>query len=65
MYAPKHKTLTDAIVKLKGVKRSSARVYSSNLARIHREFLPKTTYHQDMKWLAKNDADLLKQIKKK
>ena len=63
MYKPKHKTLTDAIVKLKNVKRSSARVYSSNLARIHREFLPKTTYHQDMKWMAKNSDQLLTKLK--
>ena len=61
---PKHKKLTDRIQKKRDCKRSSARVYASNLSRIHREFLGHTTYNQDLKWLAENNAKLLVKLKK-
>ena len=62
MFKAKHKTLTDNIQKMKDVKRSSARVYASNISRIHREYLSKTEYNVDMKWLAKNSDKLLKKL---
>ena len=60
----KNKKLTDRIQKARDCKRSSARVYSSNLGRIHREFLPKTTYNQNLKWLHDNSDRLLTKLKK-
>lgn len=60
----KHQRLTDRIQKKRDCKRSSARVYSSNISRIHREFLPKTTYNQDLKWLHSNSVKLLVKLKK-
>lgn len=60
----KHQKLTDKIQKLRSCKRSSARVYASNISRIHREFLPNTTYNQDLKWLSKNSMSLLKKLAK-
>lgn len=63
MFKQKHKAVTDKIQKMKEVKRSSARVYASNISRIHREFLSKTEYNIDMKWLVKNSEKLVKKIK--
>ena len=60
----KHTQLTDRIQNKRDCKRSSARVYSSNLSRIHREFLPKTTYNQNLKWLTDNADKLLVKLKK-
>ena len=60
----KHTRLTDRIQNKRDCKRSSARVYSSNISRIHREFLPKTTYNQNLKWLTDNSAALLVKLKK-
>ena len=60
----KNKKLTDRIKKTRDCKRSSARVYASNLGRIHREFLPKTTYNQNLKWLHDNSDSLLTKLKK-
>ena len=63
MISAKHQKLSDRIQKVRGCRRSSARVYSSNLARIHREFLGHTTYSQDLKWLYNNSDKLLKKLK--
>ena len=60
----KNKKLTDRIQNHRDCKRSSARVYASNLGRIHREFLPKTTYNQNLKWLHDNSDSLLTKLKK-
>ena len=64
MIKAKHQKLTDRIQKIRGCKRSSARVYSSNISRIHREFLPNTKYAQDLKWLYNNSSKLLEKLKK-
>ena len=64
MLNPKHQKLSDKIQKVRDCARSSARVYSSNLTRIHREFLPKTTYTQNMKWLHDNSDKLLEKLKR-
>ena len=64
MISAKHQKLSDRIQKERGCKRSSARVYSSNLNRIHREFLSDTKYSQDLKWLKTNDRRLLAKLKK-
>ena len=64
MISAKHQKLSDRIQKERGCKRSSARVYSSNLSRIHREFLSDTKYSQDLKWLKSNDRKLLTKLKK-
>ena len=64
MLKPKHQKLSDRIQKVRDCARSSARVYSSNLSRIHREFLPKTKYSQNLKWLLDNSAALLTKLKK-
>jgi len=60
----KNKKLTDRIQKTRNCKRSSARVYASNIGRIHREFLSKTTYNQNLKWLHDNSDSLLTKLKK-
>ena len=64
MISAKNQKLSDRIQKARGCRRSSARVYSSNLNRLHREFLPNTTYSQDLKWLYNNTTPLLKKLKK-
>ena len=64
MIAPQHRKLSDRIQKARSCKRSSARVYSSNLHRIHREFLPNTKYGQDLKFLQENHKQLLRKLKK-
>ncbi len=64
MLVAKHKALSDKIQKLRDCARSSCRVYSSNLHRIHREFLPKTTWAHNMKWLHENADKLLAKLKK-
>ncbi len=64
MISAKHQKLSDRIQKERSCKRSSARVYSSNLSRIHREFLSHTKYSQDLKWLGANHKSLLKKLKK-
>ena len=64
MISAKHQKLTDRIQKARNCKRSSARVYSSNLNRIHRDFLPHTKYAQDLNWLKENHKPLLKKLKK-
>ena len=63
MFKQKHKAVTDKIQKMKEVKRSSARVYASNISRIHREFLSKTDFKDDMKWLVTNSDKLIKKLK--
>jgi len=63
MFKQKHKVVTDKIQKMKDVKRSSARVYASNISRIHREYLSKTDFNHDMKWLVKNSDKLIKKLK--
>ena len=63
MINAKHQKLSDRIQKERGCKRSSARVYSSNLSRIHREFCSHTKYAQDLKWLDGNYKPLLKKLK--
>ena len=63
MFKQKHKAVTDKIQKMKDVKRSSARVYASNISRIHREYLSKTEFNNDMKWLVKNSDKLVKKLK--
>ena len=64
MISAKHQKLSDRIQKERDCKRSSARVYSSNLHRIHREFLSDTKYSQDLAWLKTNDKRLLSKLKK-
>ena len=64
MISAKHQKLTDRIQKARDCKRSSARVYSSNLNRIHREFLSHTKYSQDLKWLKESHKSLLTKLKK-
>lgn len=64
MISPQHSGLSDRIQKARDCKRSSARVYSSNLHRIHREFLSDTKYSQDLKWLKNNAKRLLPKLKK-
>ena len=64
MITAKNQKLSDRIQKARGCRRSSARVYSSNLNRIHREFLPNTKYSQDLKWLHENSAKLLVKLKR-
>ena len=64
MISAKHQKLTDRIQKERDCKRSSARVYSSNLNRIHREFLAHTKYSQDLKWLKESHKGLLTKLKK-
>ena len=64
MISAKHQKLSDRIQKERGCKRSSARVYSSNLHRIHREFLSDTKYSQDLKWLKESAKRLLPKLKK-
>ena len=63
MINAKHQKLSDRIQKERGCKRSSARVYSSNLSRLHREFCSHTKYAQDLKWLDGNHKPLLKKLK--
>lgn len=64
MLKAKHQKLSDRIQKIRDCARSSARVYSSNLGRIHREFLPNTEYSQNLKWLHDNSSKLLTKLKK-
>lgn len=64
MISAKHQKLSDRIQKERDCKRSSARVYSSNLSRIHREFLSHTKYSQDLKWLKESHKLLLQKLKK-
>ena len=64
MLKAKHAQLTDKIQKTRRCARSSARVYASNISRIHREFLPKTKYSQDLKWLGEKTGPLLTKLKK-
>ena len=64
MIKAQHSGLSDRIQNARDCKRSSARVYSSNLARIHREFLKDTKYSQDLKWLKDNSKRLLNKLKK-
>jgi len=64
MIAAKNQKLSDRIQKARGCRRSSARVYSSNLNRIHREFLSHTKYSQNLKWLYDNSTELLKKLKR-
>ena len=64
MITAKNQKLSDRIQKARGCRRSSSRVYSSNLNRIHREFLPNTKYSQDLKWLHENSAKLLVKLKR-
>ena len=64
MIAAKNQKLSDRIQKARGCRRSSARVYSSNLNRIHRDFLPNTKYSQDLKCLHENSDKLLVKLKR-
>ena len=64
MLEAKHRALSDKIQKVRDCARSSCRVYASNLSRIHREFLPKTKWGHDMKWLYENSTSLLAKLKK-
>ena len=64
MISAKHQKLSDRIQKARNCKRSSARVYSSNLHRIQREFLSDTKYSQDLAWLKTNHKRLLTKLKK-
>ena len=64
MITAKNQKLSDRIQKARGCQRSSARVYSSNLNRVHRDFLPTTKYSQDLKWLVNNTKPLLVKLKR-
>ena len=64
MIKPKNKALLDLIQKKRKCARSSCRVYASNINRLHREFLPKTTFNVDLKWIYNNSTKLLVKLKK-
>ena len=59
----KNKALTDQIMEKRKCKRSSCRVYSSNLRRINKEF-SKETFTVDLKWLQKDAKVILEKIKR-
>ena len=63
MIKSKHTRLSNRIQKARNCARSSCRVYASNLSRLHREFLPKTTYNDNLKWLYDNSEKLLTKLK--
>ena len=63
MFNVKNKALTDKIMEKRKCKRSSCRVYSSNLRRINREF-SKEKFTVDLKWLQKDSKTILEKIKR-
>ena len=63
MFNVKNKALTDRIMNKRGCKRSSCRVYSSNLRRINKEF-SKEKFTVDLKWLEKDSKTILEKIKR-
>ena len=58
----KNKTLVDKIETKRGCRRSSCRVYASNLVRINREFSQKQM-SPDLKWLSEDADKILSKIK--
>ena len=58
-----NKALTDRIMEKRKCKRSSCRVYSSNLRRINKEF-SKQKFTVDLKWLQKDSKLILDKIKR-
>ena len=58
----KNKTLVDKIETKRGCRRSSCRVYASNLVRINREFSDKKM-NPDLKWLSEDAEKILTKIK--
>ena len=58
----KNKTLVDAIEQKRGCRRSSCRVYASNLVRINREFSAKKM-DPNLKWLSEDADKILTKIK--
>ena len=63
MLKPRNVELSNRIQKLRNCARSSARVYASNLNRIHRDFVG-GKMSSDLKWLAENSSSILAKIKK-
>ena len=64
MLQAKNKALVDKIQKERNCARSSARVYASNLNRIHRDFLSNTTKDSNLRWVFDNSEKLLSKLKK-
>ena len=63
MFNVKNKGLTDKIMNKRKCKRSSCRVYSSNLRRINKEFSTKP-FNIDLGWLKTDANSILKKIQK-
>ena len=63
MFNVKNKGLTDKISEKRKCKRSSCRVYASNLRRINNEFSQKP-FTIDLSWLKTDSNSILKKIKK-
>ena len=64
MLKAKNTALVDKIQKERGCARSSARVYASNINRIHRDFLGSVKRSANLKWLYENADKLLPRLKK-
>ena len=62
MLKPRNVQLSNRIQKLRNCARSSARVYASNLNRIHRDF-QSGPMPSGLQWLATNSSSILKKIK--
>ena len=63
MLKAKNTALVNKIQKERGCARSSARVYASNINRIHRDYLSSVKRSPDLKWLYENSAKLLPKLK--
>ena len=63
MFNVKNTKLTDRIMEKRNCKRSSCRVYASNLRRINKEF-SKELFAVDLKWLQKDSKIILEKIKR-
>ena len=63
MFNVKNTALTDRIMEKRNCKRSSCRVYASNLRRINKEF-SKENFTVDLKWLQKDAKIILEKIKR-
>ena len=64
MLKAKNTALVDKIQKERVCARSSARVYASNINRIHRDYLGSVKRSADLKWLYEHADKLLPRLKK-
>ena len=64
MLKAKNTALVDKIQKERGCARSSARVYASNINRIHRDYLSSTKRSGNLRWLYDHSEKLLAKLKK-